>query len=46
MSVFSAVGLSKDRTIAAVARTGGKFSVVRLPSLVELWHYFPQFKNI
>jgi WD40 repeat protein len=46
MTGFSAVGLSKDRTIAALAWIGGKISVVRLPSLVELWHCFPQLKSI
>jgi WD40 repeat protein len=36
---IKAVGMSKDKTMAAVAQTSGRISVVCLPSLVELWQY-------
>ena len=34
-----AVGMSKDKTIVALAQVDGTISVLSLPSLVELWQY-------
>ena len=44
-SVFTAFGFSKDMTMAAVAEGNGNISVVRLPGLVEIFHYVPELKN-
>ena len=39
MKSIQAVGVSSDKTRAAVAQRNGTISVVSLPSLVELWQY-------
>jgi WD40 repeat protein len=45
VSAFIAFGFSMDMTMAAVAEINGKISVVRLPGLVEIFHYFSELKN-
>ena len=39
LSWIVAVGMSKDKTIVALAQTDGTITVLSLPSLVELWQY-------
>ena len=40
---IKAVGVSRSKTLAAVAQRNGTISVVSLPSLVELWEYSPKY---
>lgn len=40
-----AVGVSCDKTMAAVVRKNGKISVLSVPTLVELWLYSVQCKS-
>jgi WD40 repeat protein len=41
-----AVGLSYDKTMAAVAQRNGTISVISVPRLVELWQYSTEYKSI
>ena len=43
---IKAVGLSYDKTIAAVAQRDGMISVISLPRLVKLWDCSTHFKDI
>ena len=38
-----AVGMSKDKTMVALAQNDGALTVLRLPSLVELWQYSTEY---
>ncbi|CAB4001491.1 E3 ubiquitin- ligase DZIP3, partial [Paramuricea clavata] len=40
------VGLSYDKTMAAVAQRNGTISVISIPRLVELWQYSTEYKSI
>ena len=42
LSWIVAVGMSKDKTILALAQMNGTITVLSLPSLVELWQYSTQ----
>jgi WD40 repeat protein len=43
---ISAVGLSYDKAMAAVAQRNGTISVISVPRLVELWQYSTEYKSI
>jgi WD40 repeat protein len=41
-----AVGVSFDKTLAAVAQKSGRIILVCVPSLVELWQYTTEYRSI
>ena len=43
---FRAVGLSYDKTMAAVAQRNGTIILMSVPCLVELWHFSTEYKSI
>jgi WD40 repeat protein len=44
--MITAIGLSYDKTMAAVARRNGTIIVISVPRLVELWFYSTEYKSI
>ncbi|CAB4017174.1 E3 ubiquitin- ligase DZIP3 [Paramuricea clavata] len=42
---LAAFGFSTNMTMATIADGDGKISVVRMPGLVEIFHYFSEFKE-
>ena len=45
-SYITAVDVSSNKTLAAVALRGGTICILTLPGLVELWQYSTQYKTI
>ena len=43
---IKAVGLSHDKTMAAVAHDDDTIHVISIPSLVELWQYSVEYKSV
>ena len=43
---IKAVDVSKDKTMAAVAQSNGRISIVSIPSLVELWRHSTVNNNV
>ncbi len=46
VSEISTVGVSHDKTMAAVAEKNGRILVIRVENLVELWQFSSEYKNI
>ena len=44
LSRIVAVGMSKDKTMVALAQIDGTITVLSLPSLVELWQYSTEYR--
>ena len=44
VSWIVALGMSKDKTIVALAQRNGTITVLSLPSLVELWQYSSKYR--
>ena len=44
LNMIVAVGMSKHKTIVALAQTDGTITVLSLPSLVELWQYSNEYR--
>ena len=44
VSWIVALGMSKDKTIVALAHLDGKITVLNLPSLIELWQYSSEYR--
>ena len=46
LKLIAAVGISHEKTMAAVAFKNGRISVLSVPSLIELWTYPTKYKRI
>ena len=46
LSRIVSVGMSKDKTMVALAQENGAITVLSLPSLVQLWQYSNEYRHV